>query len=234
MAGISRPAVFGPLARDGLVDRVADLLSDAIIAGRIGPGERLSESTIARDLGVSRAPVREAARLLENSGLVRYHPNRGFFVHEIDADSMLHIYELRLAVEIAAAERLVTQGLVAITLPALRARMEGLREAARRDGEVVGMIDADMAFHRAICVASGNPRFVQVFDQLANETKLGLMLIGRLYDDPALLVETHAPVLMAIASGDAAATTAALKYHIGTARDLVPTMMREAKLQRTQ
>ncbi len=69
---------FQPLNRDGLVDRVANLLAEAIMAGRIRPGARLSESTIARDMGVSRAPVREAARLLESSGLVEYHTNRGF------------------------------------------------------------------------------------------------------------------------------------------------------------
>ncbi|PZX17180.1 DNA-binding GntR family transcriptional regulator [Palleronia aestuarii] len=224
MNGPIETAKFAPLDREGLVDRIAETLMEAIIAGRIAPGDRLSESTIARDMGVSRAPVREAARLLENSGLVRYRANRGFFVHEIAAEGFRDLYELRIAIETAAALRLIA-GDAAAALPALTAALDRLKAAAEGECDVTAMISADLAFHRAICLASGNARFVQVFDQIANETRLGVMLIGRLYDDPAEIARSHEPVLAAIAASDREAVVAAIEYHLGTARDLVPPML---------
>ena len=93
---------FEPLDREGLVQRVVRRLSKAIVSGQLSPGERLSESVVARQLGVSRAPVREAARLLENSGLVTYQPNRGFFVRRFTARELDDLYEFRLVIETAA------------------------------------------------------------------------------------------------------------------------------------
>jgi DNA-binding FadR family transcriptional regulator len=72
-----------------------------------------------------------------------------------------------------------------------------------------------------ICEGSGNQRFLQVFDQISNETKLGLLVIGRLYDDPHRMAETHEPIVDAIAAGDADAAAQAIAYHIGVAKDLV-------------
>lgn len=220
MLSPSSATPFGPLSREGLVDRVANLMAEAIIAGRIRPGERLSESAIARDLGLSRAPVREAARLLENSGLVDYRPNRGFFVQTISASQLDHLYELRIVIEAAAIARLVRQGADA-TLPRLEAQLAELYRVAEAGEDMLRQVVADMTFHRIICEGSGNLRFLTVFDQIANETKLGLMLIGRLYDDPYRMAETHEPILDAIRKGDEVAAVAAIDYHIGTARTLV-------------
>ena len=69
---------FLPLNRDGLVDRVANSLVGAILSGAMRPGDRLAESHIARQMDLSRAPVREALRLLESSGLVEYRTNRSY------------------------------------------------------------------------------------------------------------------------------------------------------------
>ncbi len=217
---ISTGERFQPLNRDGLVDRVANLLAEAIMAGRIRPGARLSESTIARDMGVSRAPVREAARLLESSGLVEYHTNRGFFVQTVSSAALDNLYEFRIVIERAAIARLVAEG-ADDTLPRLHAQLRELYRVAEAGEDMVRQVEADMQFHRLICQGSGNPRFLTVFDQIANETKLGLILIGRLYDDPHRMAETHEPIIDAIAAGDTDAAVNAIDYHIGTARTLV-------------
>jgi len=211
---------FQPLGRDGLVDRVANLLAEAIMAGRILPGARLSESTIARDMGLSRAPVREAARLLESSGLVEYRTNRGFFVQTVSSAALDNLYEFRIVIERAAIARLVASG-AQDTLPLLRAQLAELYRVAQAGEDMTRQVEADMTFHRLICRGSGNPRFLTVFDQIANETKLGLILIGRLYDDPHRMAETHEPIIEAIAAGDSDAAVNAIDYHIGTARTLV-------------
>ena len=210
---------FLPLSRDGLVDRVAHSLVSAILSGAIAPGDRLAESQIARQMDLSRAPVREALRLLESSGLVEYRTNRGFFVRVISASSISDLYELRIVIETAAVRRLTEFNPDA--LPTLRAQLAELHRMADEGADMMSHVSADMQFHRLICEGSGNQRFLQVFDQISNETKLGLLVIGRLYDDPHRMAETHEPILDAIAAGDADAAEAAIDYHIRVAKDMV-------------
>ncbi|WP_172327336.1 GntR family transcriptional regulator [Mangrovicoccus sp. HB161399] len=219
------PSHFAPLGRDGLVDRVANLLGEAIIRGKLKPGSRLSESVIARDLGVSRAPVREAARLLESSGLVAYQPNRGFFVRKISAKELDDLYELRIVIETAAALRVVREAPEA-AIDGLAAQIERLREVSTPEVDMLTQMEADMEFHRLMIAASGNPRFSAIFDQLAKETELCVMVIGRLYGDPRWIADTHVPILDSLRARDEAATRGAIEYHIGEARRLVTQQFR--------
>jgi len=216
----TRTPPFLPVTRDGLVDRVADSLAEAILAGRMAPGDRIAESTIARQMDLSRAPVREALRRLESSGLVDYKTNRGFFVHAITGESLANLYELRIVIETAAVARLVRTNAGA-ALPGLQAQLDELRRLAEVGADMATHVSADMEFHRMICAASGNPRFLQVFDQIANETRLGILVIGRLYDDQTVLAETHEPIMRAIEARDAETAAAAIAHHIGYARDQV-------------
>ncbi|CUH65855.1 HTH-type transcriptional regulator McbR [Thalassovita gelatinovora] len=211
---------FSPLSRDGLVNQVAGSLVEAILSGRLSPGDRLAESTIARQMDLSRAPVREALRLLESSGLVDYKTNRGFFVHTVSAATMDNLYELRIVIESAAIARLVEANAEA-ALPGLKAQLSRLHRLAGKATDMITHVNADLQFHRLICEGSGNPRYLQVFEQIANETKLGLLVIGRLYDDPRKLAETHEPILAAIEARDSTAAVDAIDYHIGVAREVV-------------
>ncbi|WP_108260837.1 GntR family transcriptional regulator [Mangrovicoccus ximenensis] len=219
------PSQFAPLGRDGLVDRVANLLGEAIIRGKLKPGSRLSESVIARDLGTSRAPVREAARLLESSGLVAYQPNRGFFVRKISAQELDDLYELRIVIETAAALRVVREAPEA-AIDGLAAQIETLRGVSTPEVDMLTQMEADMEFHRRMIAASGNPRFSAIFDQLAKETELCVMVIGRLYGDPRWIADTHLPILEALRARDETAAKDAIEYHIGEARRLVTQQFR--------
>ena len=217
---------FQPLDREGLVQRVARLLSKAIVTGQLSQGERLSESVVARQLGVSRAPVREAARLLENSGLVTYLPNRGFFVRSITARELADLYEFRLVIETAAVRRLIRDGL-GDSETRLVQQIEEMRRVAGPGFDMLTQVEADMEFHRLLCHGSENPRFLTVFEQIATETELSIMLIGRLYDDAHRLAETHVPILEALRGGDEAEAVEALRFHIDVARVLVTQQFRD-------
>ncbi|MBE9639866.1 GntR family transcriptional regulator [Salipiger mangrovisoli] len=222
---------FQPLDREGLVQRVATLLTKAIVTGQLAPGARLSESVVARELGVSRAPVREAARLLENSGLVTYYANRGFFVRETSAEALNDLYELRMVIEIAAARRVIRLGLDE-TVDKLAAQIAELHRVADQRADMLTQVEADMQFHRLLCAGSGNPKFLHVFEQIAAETEFSIMVIGRLYDDAHKIAETHEPILDAIRRGDAEAAEAALRYHIGEAQELVTRQFRDLEAAR--
>ena len=88
-----------PLRRAAtLSDRTTELLRQRILAGDFGLGERLVEARIARQLQISRGPVREALRQLRAEGLVREEPRRGVFVVDLTLDDVREIYELRAAI----------------------------------------------------------------------------------------------------------------------------------------
>ncbi len=226
MANSPRSTGFEPLDREGLVQRVATRLSKAIVTGQLAPGARLSESVVARELGVSRAPVREAARLLENSGLVTYRANRGFFVRETSVEALNDLYELRLVIETAAARRVIRDGLDG-TIDRLAAQIAVLHRVAEDEADMLTQVEADMEFHRLLCAGSGNPKFLHVFEQIAAETEFSIMVIGRLYDDARKIAETHEPILDAIRRGDPEAAEAALRLHIGEAQELVTRQFRD-------
>jgi DNA-binding GntR family transcriptional regulator len=218
-------ARFEPIVLDDLVQRIARLLTDAIIEGRLKPGERISEAATARDLGVSRAPVREAARLLESTGLLNSHPRRGFFVRTIRAEDLDDLYELRICIETQAAARLA--GCITATgLSQLRAQLQRMRALAKKDA-VNQQIEEDLRFHRLICALGGNTRLLAICDQITPEVRLGVALIGRLYDDSHRIAETHLPIIAALEAGQPKAASEAMDYHIRIAREHVVALFRK-------
>ena len=191
------------LDQNDLVNRIAQGLTDAI-------------------LKVSRAPVREAARLLENRGLVVAMPRRGFFVRQFDWHDLDQIYDLRMCLERHAGALLV-DSLTDEMASKLRAQVAFLHRLAE-DGDGERQIEEDLKFHRMICVFAGNRRLLKVFDELTAETRFGIAMIGRLYDDPHQIARTHEPLLDALVARDAGVFAAASDYHIGTARERVVAM----------
>src|SRR5919202_6810584 len=122
-----------PLRRAAtLSDRTTELLRQRILAGDFGLGERLVEARIARQLQISRGPVREALRQLRAEGLVREEPRRGVFVVDLTVDDVREIYELRAAIEGRAA-RLVILARNFAALDQLRDILRQLKQAADDD-----------------------------------------------------------------------------------------------------
>lgn len=146
-----------------IVNYVHQLLRDDIVSGRYPPGTRLNESKIARELNISRIPVREALVRLRENGLVMKRDRRGMFVTELSTDEMQRINSVRIILE-AEAIRLA------------RARMTR-KDAARLTGLVEKMekwqseseIDAaniDIEFHRALWAIAGNPCLSDTLESL--------------------------------------------------------------------
>ncbi|WP_104203480.1 GntR family transcriptional regulator [Billgrantia saliphila] len=202
-----------------LVEQVADYLTQAIIGQRFAPGERLSEMQLARDLGVSRAPVREAARLLESRGLLVSQPRRGFFVRALDTGELSDVFDLRLCLERHALARLVTVFDAEKEL-ALRRQVDIMCNAATGDSDS-RKIEEDLSFHRMLIAYAGNRRLLKAFDDISHELRLCIALIGKTHADPDSIATSHWALLDALASGDPARCREAIDYHIGVARDYV-------------
>ena len=89
---------------------VVDMIRDAIVTGQLKPGERLKESLLASQMSVSRSPVREALRQLEQEGLIISIPNQGSFVKVFDEDDVREIFTLRATLEDLACEIILANG----------------------------------------------------------------------------------------------------------------------------
>jgi len=225
MRNMSPPVGLPALAETDLVGQVARMLVRAIVEGRLPPGSKVVEAGIARELGVSRAPVREAARLLESQGLLVASPRRGFFVRQFAADDIDQIYDLRLCVEQHAGV-LAARNLTPETRDALRRQIDILHRTADLD-DPARQVEEDYRFHRLICEIAGNRRLLRLFDDLASELRMVIGLIGRLYDDPHEIARTHEPILAAIEQGHSERIVAHIDHHIGHAWREVARLVRE-------
>jgi len=224
---MARETIAGGRAADvrgDLATRISARLMDEILEGRFAAGSRLTEAQLAKDLSVSRAPVREALRRLENRGLVIAHPRRGFFVRDLNADAYDQIFDLRLCLE-RHAGNLVIDRLAPEFTDALQAQYDRILTAAG-EGMSRKLIEEDLEFHRLICRFSGNERLLQVYEELAGEIRFGIAMLDYVDIDPMVLAVAHAPLLEAIRSADKAAYLVAVDDHLNQGCVKVVDMLR--------
>jgi len=203
--------VLEPLRRDSTPERIAAQLRTGIISGRLAPGQALREVEIARQLGVSRGPVREAFQRLIQEGLLEAHPARGVFVPQLAADDVADLYLARGAVEIAAAQLLASTG----TLEAftdLTAALAELRVAPADDWSELARLD--LRLHEVLVSSTGSKRLTRMFGTLAAETQLCMIALEAFYPRRADLVTEHAEIVEAITQRDAATATRLLQRHM--------------------
>jgi DNA-binding GntR family transcriptional regulator len=132
---------------------VLEVLRSAILANRIRPGSRLLEAEVATQMGVSRAPVREAIRQLEQEGLVEFFPHRGAVVVGLPEDEIDAIYELRAGIEARAIARACATA-AEEDLQRLEALIVDM-QAALRQHDIDEVAEIDLRFHGAIVELSG-------------------------------------------------------------------------------
>lgn len=210
-------ATLEPLRGQTLGMQAADAIRRLIATGQLAGGDHLIESRIAGQLGISRGSVRDALWLLRGEGLVRDEPRRGTYVAQLSAKDVRDIYDLRIAVEMAAV-RLVKQR-PGITFRQLQRAIDDMR-AGR--GDASRAAEADLGFHSAVCAASGNSRLHDVFTRQATELLTLLRLDEeKLGHQPGSLAEEHRHLFDALRWGDLATAETAFREHLEDARDRV-------------
>jgi DNA-binding GntR family transcriptional regulator len=184
-------------ATPDLVERAHRALLDAIVDGTLPPLARLTQEDLARRLAVSRQPVLQALRLLKADGLVVDAPGRGLQVAPLDGDGVAAVYQVRAALDVLAA-RLAAQHRAALA-PSLID--EGRRAARGRD--VRAMIEADVAFHRAIYAASRNPLIEPSAHVHWHHIRRAMGAVLQRSALRATVWDEHAAIAEAIRAGDA-------------------------------
>jgi DNA-binding GntR family transcriptional regulator len=205
-----------------LREQIKDELLRRILEGEYPPGERIVETRLAEEFGVSQAPVREALRELESARLVVSEPHRGARVREVSTAELLEIYPVRAALEEVAARAAAPK--LKGNVGALAAELDGMFAAADA-GDFDAHILHDVRFHRLIVEAAGNETLREVWESLHVHTRTAITLTG--VDDMHSVSEAHRPVLEALESGSPAQAGKALRRHIESFAKLLRT--REAK-----
>jgi GntR family transcriptional regulator of gluconate operon len=210
---------LGPLRpADRLSERTARLLRERILSGEFAMGTRLVETRIARQLAISRGPVREALKQLRAEGLVREEPRRGSFVADLTLNDIWEIYDLRAAIESRAARNIIINRNTA-ALGELRGILTRLGQATDDDDREL-FARLDLSFHERLCQLSGNARLHQVFVGYASV--LGMLLrfeVNKFYESLEGLWHEHQALFHAIESLDVARAEEACNEHLERARE---------------
>jgi DNA-binding GntR family transcriptional regulator len=204
----------GPLTSVSLVELTTARLRHEILSGTLGPGERLIEEQLTQRFGISRAPLREALRLLGQQGLVEHLPRRGVRVAELSSADVDELFGLRDVLEHYAVETALPLP-PAHRLEALRQALEGMATAAGA-GDAFAENEAHRGFHLALVELAGHRHLVQAYEPVL--FKLQLYMAANLrreaeQRDPAEGVDRHRRLYEAVASDDPAKALEALATH---------------------
>nr|WP_255524221.1 GntR family transcriptional regulator [Terrabacter sp. MAHUQ-38] len=206
------------MERKSTSDRISDELRQMIIEGTLMPGEQLGEARIAEQLGVSRAPVREALQQLVQQKLLVAARNKGVTVVTFSASDIWEIYDARCAIESHAAARIVEggPGARARAADAMRMVLDKLRAAVKR-GDPRQISAADLDFHMTLVAAAGNSRLVDAYSILSAQTLTCINRLELALPSGEEVIDDHELLVNAVASGDRDATVKAINDHLSVA-----------------
>jgi len=206
-AGDTQPRAAAP--RRGIeAARVAGLLREAIVGGRLPSGAVLRQERLAARYDTSRMPVRDALRILESQGLVTLAPNKGAVVARLDPDEFREIAEMRAALEVLALTRAIPE----LTETRLDA-VEAIQDAAEA-AELADFGKCNKAFHSALYEAAGRPRLLAQIAALNDLADRYLRVAVTTLDYRRRSHREHRALLAACRKRDVEAATACLKAHI--------------------
>ena len=205
-----------------LTDEIADIVRDRILKGEYEIGEKIKENQIATELRVSRTPIREAFKLLENEGLIDYVPNRGCFAKGFTKQDVDDIYAVRMALERLAVERSVDR-ITQEELTALEEEWE-LMEFYVKKKDSQKVLELNTTFHDIIYASTRSRFMAQVlrsYKSYIDKTRKSVF-----YDDAYLeaILNEHQEILEAIKNKDKEKAVAAVSRHLEMSQDRAETM----------
>jgi DNA-binding GntR family transcriptional regulator len=208
---VCRVAVTAP-PRTNLNDQVYETLKQRLVRRELGPGTKVSLHELAAELGVSRSPVHHALTRLVSEGLLRVKSRRGYFVSPLTEATIAEGYDVRLALELQAADTAVGR----LSRDDLR-RFRELHEATAAAVSHAEWDSANAAFHEYQVDLAGNGLLSRFYRDLSVNLMMQVIRGGRLEGGSYLPLE-HGAIVDAYDAGDLAAARAAIRAHIATGR----------------
>jgi DNA-binding GntR family transcriptional regulator len=213
-----RAAALTPVRYRNMAEQIATALRQAIADGKLRPGARLLEVQIAREMGTSRAPLREALIQLEREGLVVRRPNRGTFVADLTEDLVREVASLRGVLEGVAAS-LAVKRLTREDFERLETILKEMLTVARR-GDFPRMVEWDYQFHEYLVRASGHRLLYETWVGMDRKIRVYLSATNLMYADMKAVVHGHLPILQALRRRDPQRAGRVMAEHMGEVLDL--------------
>ncbi len=210
---------LGQFQNKSLREHVVDVLHDAILSGDLRPGQPLVETELAAQLGVSRAPLREAMQILNSEGLVETIPRRGTRVRSLGRRDIVELYSLRGSLEALAIRCIIEQ-----SDPCDLRRLESISERmlrAANANNIRKLNELDHSFHDTLIAMSGHGLLQTTWNLVALRVRRVMTLRNMRNSDIRLVAHSHVPILEAIRRRDAERATAAIQAHVATGADLI-------------
>ena len=208
-----------PDAPASLTEQATSLLRRAILTAALAPGDTLSETQAADQLGLGKAPIRAALARLAEEGLIQAMPRRGWVVALVTIRDIHEVFDLRLLLEPEAARRAAGR----VDADALR-RLDAVCAAGYRPDDAesaLAFLDANRAFHVAVADLSGNGRLARQIGRLLDESTRMLVLGLKRRDRTGEMAHEHAALIEALALGRADAAAAMMHEQVAASRAMV-------------
>jgi GntR family transcriptional regulator, rspAB operon transcriptional repressor len=208
-----------PIERTGLTQTVYELLRAKIMARELLPGQRIDVAMLARALGVSRTPVKEAINRLAAEGAIEILPQHGTFIASIDWPTLSELHDIRLMIETYVCDAL-TVPISDDKLTELRRLIEEMERLTDGDRFVdfPAHLEIDRLFHTAVVRLAGNARLAQLYEQINLPIRLARAYPDRGDLSGALATRAeHLAIVDALATGDAARAREATRDHLQSA-----------------
>jgi len=196
-----------------MVDHAVDSILAAASRGLILPGDRVSEPDLVTRLGMSRAPIREALRILESQGIVTSEPYKGMRLMDVSPQRLGHIIDVRIPLETLACRRAIEQKCNGVReINCLNQSVDELTLMMQRK-DVYGFASADTHFHRVLCSFANNPVLNNLWESIARQLTVifGLSTMGK---SMASIVEEHQRLAAAFAEGDIDKMAQEIELHV--------------------
>ena len=216
-AATDPPTTLALLRSSSLASAAQQEIERAILRGELAPGAKLNEAAIAERLGISRGPVREAFRMLEQAGLLRQEKNRGAFVRHIALDEAMDIYALRAMMDEAVGRKLARE-ITPEQLKTARALVTAMERAVKAN-DIDAYHRLNLEFHDTLVVFAANHKLTAMYRLLINQLWLFRRL--NLADARVLPVSAseHGGIVRAIESGDPERAARAMREHVEQSRE---------------
>jgi len=209
--------------RESLHEQTYQALRTSILSGELTPGNRLVETQLAQQLGVSRTPIREALRQLQREGLVVVDTSGGLRVISVSVQDAVHLYDCRIALE-QAAVREACLNASDRTLDELQQSVALAERAVQRETSTLNtfeMLNLDYQFHRKIAESTDNPWLIGLLDQVFD--KMMLLRVQTTRHNPKVLeiCHEHRKICAAIASRDPETAIESIHAHLNASKKRV-------------
>ena len=219
---MATPPAIELLQQTSLTTLVQRELERRILGGELVPGAKLIEAEIAAELGVSRGPVREAFRALEQASLVRTEKNRGVFVRQVSLEEANEIYEVRAALE-GLIGRLAARRIRPEQVDKIRAVVKKMHAVGRRGGQpgdAIAYYPLNVEFHGLLVEAARNRALQAYYRRIVNELDLYRReTIARSAENIPVSTRDHEAIVNAVAKGDEKLAERLLYEHVIESRE---------------